>query len=156
MAPYVQDDCTVGECDYSRVREGYRFELSCDAVPAERNLIDVIDRERYTILPNTAGCKNVEEALLTATPEIIGEAAAMQEVFRTIGRLARSSMTVLITGESGTGKDLTARAIVSILSALSTAHGPRICSGLESWELSQGRSEARSFMIICSLGGGYG
>jgi two-component system nitrogen regulation response regulator GlnG len=38
-----------------------------------------------------------------ATPEIIGEAPAMQEVFRAIGRLAQSQATVLITGESGTG-----------------------------------------------------
>jgi two-component system nitrogen regulation response regulator GlnG len=45
------------------------------------------------------------------TPEIIGEAASMQEVFRAIGRLSRSHMTVLITGESGTGKELVARAL---------------------------------------------
>src|SRR5690606_40830867 len=37
-----------------------------------------------------------------AVPAMIGRAPAMQEVFRTIGRLSRSSMTVLITGESGT------------------------------------------------------
>jgi two-component system, NtrC family, nitrogen regulation response regulator GlnG len=41
-------------------------------------------------------------------PEIIGEAPAMQEVFRTIGRLSRSVISVLITGESGTGKELVA------------------------------------------------
>jgi two-component system nitrogen regulation response regulator GlnG len=44
-------------------------------------------------------------------PSLIGQAPAMQEVFRSIGRLARSSMTVLITGESGTGKELVARAL---------------------------------------------
>ena len=44
-------------------------------------------------------------------PSLIGRAPAMQEVFRSIGRLARSSMTVLITGESGTGKELVARAL---------------------------------------------
>ena len=42
---------------------------------------------------------------------LIGKAPAMQEVYRSIGRLARSSMTVLITGESGTGKELVARAL---------------------------------------------
>lgn len=55
----------------------------------------------------------------TATPvepsregaEIIGEAPAMQEVFRAIGRLARSNITVLINGESGTGKELVAQAL---------------------------------------------
>jgi len=45
------------------------------------------------------------------TPEIIGQAPAMQEVFRSIGRLAQSHATVLITGESGTGKELVARAL---------------------------------------------
>jgi two-component system nitrogen regulation response regulator GlnG len=43
--------------------------------------------------------------------EIIGEAPAMQEVFRAIGRLAHSNITVLINGESGTGKELVARAL---------------------------------------------
>ncbi len=46
-----------------------------------------------------------------STPEIIGEAPAMQEVFRAIARLARSHITVLINGESGTGKELVARAL---------------------------------------------
>ncbi len=45
------------------------------------------------------------------TPEIIGEAPAMQEVFRAIGRLARSNISVLINGESGTGKELVAKAL---------------------------------------------
>jgi two-component system nitrogen regulation response regulator GlnG len=44
-------------------------------------------------------------------PEIIGESPAMQEVFRAIGRLARSNITVLINGESGTGKELVALAL---------------------------------------------
>jgi two-component system, NtrC family, nitrogen regulation response regulator GlnG len=44
-------------------------------------------------------------------PEIIGEAPAMQEVFRAIGRLSRSNITVLINGESGTGKELVAQAL---------------------------------------------
>ncbi len=42
---------------------------------------------------------------------LIGEAPAMQEVFRAIGRLSHSHITVLITGESGTGKELVARAL---------------------------------------------
>jgi len=44
-------------------------------------------------------------------PEIIGKAAAMQEVFRAIGRLSKSKITALITGESGTGKELVAQAL---------------------------------------------
>jgi two-component system nitrogen regulation response regulator GlnG len=45
------------------------------------------------------------------TPEILGQAPAMQEVFRAIGRLSQSHATVMITGESGSGKELVARAV---------------------------------------------
>ena len=45
------------------------------------------------------------------TQEIIGEAPAMQEVFRAIGRLSQSNISVLINGESGTGKELVAHAL---------------------------------------------
>jgi len=44
-------------------------------------------------------------------PEILGQAPAMQEVFRAIGRLSQSNATVMITGESGSGKELVARAV---------------------------------------------
>src|SRR5271170_8112841 len=50
-------------------------------------------------------------------PEILGQAGSMQEVFRAIGRLSQSHATVLITGESGSGKELVARAL--------HRHGPR-------------------------------
>jgi two-component system nitrogen regulation response regulator GlnG len=53
-----------------------------------------------------------------ALPPLLGQAPAMQEVFRSIGRLAGSSMTVLITGETGTGKELVARALHQ--------HSPRV------------------------------
>lgn len=52
-----------------------------------------------------------EELPLVETPEIIGEAPAMQEVFRAIGRLSGSNLNVLINGESGTGKELVASAL---------------------------------------------
>jgi two-component system nitrogen regulation response regulator GlnG len=45
------------------------------------------------------------------TPEMLGQAPAMQEVFRAIGRLSQSNVTVMITGESGSGKELIARAL---------------------------------------------
>ncbi|HEY8101720.1 MAG TPA: nitrogen regulation protein NR(I) [Burkholderiaceae bacterium] len=45
------------------------------------------------------------------SPEILGQAPAMQDVFRAIGRLSQSNVTVLITGESGSGKELVARAL---------------------------------------------
>jgi len=52
-----------------------------------------------------------EDSLLPNSPDIIGEAPAMQEVFRMIGRLAKSHITVLINGQSGTGKELVAKAL---------------------------------------------
>jgi len=51
----------------------------------------------------------VEEAV--EAKQLIGESTAMQEVFRTIGRLSRSSISVLLTGETGTGKEVVARAL---------------------------------------------
>jgi len=51
------------------------------------------------------------EAPKIEAKEIIGEAPAMQEVFRAIGRLSHSNITVLIKGESGTGKELVAQAL---------------------------------------------
>jgi two-component system nitrogen regulation response regulator GlnG len=53
----------------------------------------------------------VGDAIPAATPEMLGQAPAMQDVFRAIGRLSQSTVTVLITGESGTGKELVARAL---------------------------------------------
>lgn len=53
----------------------------------------------------------VDNVILEETPEIIGQAPAMQEVFRAIGRLSRSHATVLINGESGSGKELVASAL---------------------------------------------
>ncbi|RLA24021.1 MAG: nitrogen regulation protein NR(I), partial [Gammaproteobacteria bacterium] len=58
------------------------------------------------------------EELAEPVQEIIGEAPSMQEVFRAIGRLARSHITVLINGESGTGKELVAQAL--------HRHSPRV------------------------------
>ncbi len=52
-----------------------------------------------------------DEQTAVENPEILGQAAAMQDVFRAIGRLSQSNVTVLITGESGTGKELVARAL---------------------------------------------
>ncbi len=53
----------------------------------------------------------VSELRVDAAHEMLGQAPAMQDVFRAIGRLSQSNVTVLITGESGTGKELVARAL---------------------------------------------
>ncbi len=61
--------------------------------------------------------KNQQKESAPLAAGLIGEAPAMQEVFRAIGRLSRSSISVLINGESGTGKELVAHALHS--------HSPR-------------------------------
>lgn len=55
--------------------------------------------------------QRTQAAPVKVETEIIGEAPAMQEVFRAIGRLSQSNITVLINGESGTGKELVAHAL---------------------------------------------
>jgi two-component system nitrogen regulation response regulator GlnG len=55
--------------------------------------------------------EEVAEERLADTPEMLGQAPAMQDVFRAIGRLSQSNVTVMITGESGSGKELVARAL---------------------------------------------
>ena len=55
--------------------------------------------------------EEVAEELMASTPEMMGQAPAMQDVFRAIGRLSQSNVTVMITGESGSGKELVARAL---------------------------------------------
>jgi len=68
--------------------------------------VDLIRRALDERRRDQAAVEPTEQA-----PEILGQAQAMQEVFRAIGRLSQSSATVLITGESGTGKELVARAL---------------------------------------------
>ena len=55
--------------------------------------------------------EEVAEQQVESAPEMLGQAPAMQDVFRAIGRLSQSNVTVMITGESGTGKELVARAL---------------------------------------------
>ena len=55
--------------------------------------------------------EEVAEERMVDAPEMLGQAPAMQDVFRAIGRLSQSNVTVMITGESGSGKELVARAL---------------------------------------------
>jgi two-component system, NtrC family, nitrogen regulation response regulator GlnG len=55
--------------------------------------------------------EDVADERVADVPEMLGQAAAMQDVFRAIGRLSQSIVTVLITGESGSGKELVASAL---------------------------------------------
>jgi two-component system nitrogen regulation response regulator GlnG len=72
--------------------------------------VELIQRACNEGARNKAGSKD-HASWRKDTPEIIGQAPAMQEIFRAIGRLAQSHATVLITGESGTGKELIAQAL---------------------------------------------
>ena len=68
--------------------------------------VDLVKRALEEVNANSVGVSSTQE-----TPEMLGQAPAMQDVFRVIGRLSQSNVTVLITGESGSGKELVARAL---------------------------------------------
>ena len=86
--------------------EGGAFEY----LPKPFDVDDAVELVRRACLANTtAGAPAPDSG--PPMREIIGAAPAMQEVFRAIGRLTRSSATVLINGESGTGKELVAQAL---------------------------------------------
>ncbi len=80
-------------------------------LPKPFDVDEAIDLASRAIQYNQNQAKQPITSSSEDTPEIIGEAASMQEVFRAIGRLSRSKITVLITGESGTGKELVADAL---------------------------------------------
>lgn len=87
--------------------EGGAFEY----LPKPFDLDEVVNVTRRALDHSaTLSHENTVEEMISS-PEIIGEAPAMQEVFRAIGRLAKSNVTVLINGQSGTGKELVARAL---------------------------------------------
>jgi two-component system nitrogen regulation response regulator GlnG len=69
-------------------------------------VINIIEQALESITKDSTN----EEAL-EDLPEIIGQAKSMQEVFRAIGRLSQSNAMVLLNGESGSGKELVAKAI---------------------------------------------
>jgi two-component system, NtrC family, nitrogen regulation response regulator GlnG len=76
------------------------FDVS-KAVELIRRAVDESQREEVVM----------DASKLGSGQEMLGQAPAMQDVFRAIGKLATSNVTVLITGESGTGKELVARAL---------------------------------------------
>ena len=72
-----------------------------DAVAMTRRALDYADENDSGAIDNSDN----------EPTEMIGQAPAMQEVFRAIGRLSQSNINVLINGESGTGKELVAKAL---------------------------------------------
>lgn len=77
------------------------FDIDEAVAVTQRALTHTLEQQANTKIPEPA----------EVSKDIIGEAPAMQEVFRAIGRLAQSNITVLINGESGTGKELVAHAL---------------------------------------------
>ncbi len=80
-----------------------------DYLPKPFDLTAAVDLIRRAL--DESQREQVADQSLLETPEMLGQAAAMQDLFRAIGRLSQSNVTVLITGESGTGKELVARAL---------------------------------------------
>jgi two-component system nitrogen regulation response regulator GlnG len=72
------------------------------------DLNDVISVIERAVAP---GVKKEKKTQRKTGNQLLGESPAMQEVFRTIGRLSRSDVSVLITGETGSGKEVVARAL---------------------------------------------
>lgn len=80
-------------------------------LPKPFDIDEAVDLARRACTKSAEQIQQSSNQLQKDTPEIIGEAPAMQEVFRAIGRLSKSNITVLINGESGTGKELVASAL---------------------------------------------
>ncbi|MCL2656258.1 MAG: nitrogen regulation protein NR(I) [Betaproteobacteria bacterium] len=85
--------------------EGGAFEY----LPKPFDVDQAIELVRRAIAQSRQRGPSAEES--AKVPEILGQAPAMQEVFRAIGRLSQSHATVMINGASGSGKELVARAL---------------------------------------------
>ena len=79
-----------------------------DYLPKPFDLDQVISMVERAITPDENGASDEGD---TGGNRLLGESPAMQEVFRTIGRLSRSDISVLITGETGSGKEVVARVL---------------------------------------------
>ncbi len=91
-------------------------------LPKPFDVDDVVTTVRRAVLMRRERGRAAEPRDEQGTPDIVGRAPAMQEVFRAIGRLAQSNITVMIEGASGTGKELVARAL--------HRHSPRAANAL--------------------------
>ena len=89
--------------------QGGAFEYLTKPFDVEK-AVELIHRAVEQGIRSESGAKEFA-GLIQDSAEIIGQAPAMQEIFRAIGRLAQSHATVLITGESGAGKELVAHAL---------------------------------------------
>ena len=91
-------------------------------LPKPFDIDDAVATVRRAVLLRREQAHHAEPPSASRDTEIIGQAPAMQEVFRAVGRLAQSNITVVIEGASGTGKELVARAL--------HRHSPRAANAL--------------------------
>ncbi len=81
-------------------------------LPKPFDVDEAIELTKRACMVANEGLTDVpHETVTEETPNIMGESPAMQDVFRAIGRLSNSNVTVLINGASGTGKELVANAL---------------------------------------------
>ncbi len=112
---FVRDTCIGLPVILTSRRSDLKSAVSAYGAGAFEYLPKPFDVDEAASLVTRAAATHPKPTRLTEVtpqvPEILGQAPAMQQVFRAIGRLARSRATVLVTGESGTGKELVARAL---------------------------------------------
>jgi hypothetical protein len=84
VAPYVQDDCAVGDCDFSRVREGYRFELVCDVQDPDPSLFDRLSQCAEQGDPRGEHAAKLIQMAHLAKTQIIARAAEEAGEFPTV------------------------------------------------------------------------
>ena len=80
-------------------------------LPKPFDIDEAVSLTQRALIHSREQNRHTQTSVDETSTEIIGEAPAMQEVFRAIGRLSRSSISVLINGQSGTGKELVAHAL---------------------------------------------
>lgn len=114
----VLDDLRAAERDIPVIAMTGFSDLDQAVTSFKQGVFDYIPKpfdldQLISVVQRAAAGSSVPAAEAREAPpnQLIGESAAMQEVFRTIGRLSRSAISILITGETGTGKDLVAQAL---------------------------------------------
>ena len=82
-----------------------------DYLPKPFDLDTAVDMVERALAQSAQQPPAATQALIQSEPELLGTAPGMRELFRAIGRVAASGLNALITGETGTGKELVARAL---------------------------------------------